>query len=103
MSPLQKRSYLQEQSTGVKVSTAGQRLADMMRSLEILTLRSRQERVGLEPNLEIANNVNTLLKMSQKRAFECGIFYAAGISEFFSQDLEDMLMAALCSHDSTNF
>lgn len=49
------------------------------------------QRVGLEPNPEIADSVNTLLKMSQKRAYVCGILYAAGIAEFFTQDaFEDM-------------
>lgn len=61
------------------------------------------QRIGLEPNPEIADSVNTLLKMSQKRAYVCGILYAAGISEFFTQDtFEDMALAGH-SHEKTNF
>lgn len=60
------------------------------------------QKVGLEPNSEIADSVNTLLKMSQKRAYVCGILYAAGISEFFSQDIEDMAIAGN-SHGKANF
>lgn len=48
------------------------------------------QRAGLEPNPEIADSVNTILKMSQKRAYVCGILYAARISEFFSTDLETL-------------
>ena len=49
------------------------------------------QRVGLEPNPEIFDQTNTLLKMSSKRAYVCGILYAAGIAEFFTQDtFEDM-------------
>ena len=51
------------------------------------------QQVGLEPNPEIFDQVNTLLKMSAKRAYVCGILYAAGIAEFFGQDLEDMMLA----------
>ena len=51
------------------------------------------QRVGLEPNPEIFDQTNTLLKMSQKRAYVCGILYAAGISEFFTSDLEDLVIA----------
>jgi len=52
------------------------------------------QRVGLEPNPEIFDSSNTLLKMSAKRAYVCGILYAAGIAEFFSQDLEDLAIAS---------
>lgn len=45
---------------------------------------------GLVPNPEIFDSINTLLKMSAKRAYVCGILYAAGISEFFSQDLSTL-------------
>lgn len=53
-----------------------------------------QQRVGLEPNPEIFDQTNTLLKMSAKRAYVGSILYAAGISEFFTTDLEDMAIAS---------
>lgn len=39
---------------------------------------------------EIAGLKNTIMKMSQKRAFVGAILMATGASEFFTQDLEDM-------------
>jgi hypothetical protein len=39
-----------------------------------------------------------LLAMSSKRAYVCGILYAAGIAEFFTQNtFEDMAIATSCS------
>ncbi len=60
------------------------------------------QRVGLEPNPEIFDQTNTLLKMSSKRAYVSGILYAAGISEFFTSDLEDIALASH-SHEKANF
>ncbi len=41
------------------------------------------------PNLDAPNLVNTLIKISQKRAFVGAVMIATGASEFFTQDLED--------------
>ena len=42
------------------------------------------------PNPDIADYVNTVKKMAQKRAFMAAILMAAGASQFFTQDLEDI-------------
>lgn len=42
------------------------------------------------PNPDIADYVNTVEKMAQKRAFMQAILMAAGASQFFTQDLEDI-------------
>lgn len=50
------------------------------------------ERDGLEyriPSDTIFDQVNTLMKMGQKRSFVGAILLATGASEFFTQDLED--------------
>jgi len=52
------------------------------------------QQVGLVPNPEIWDLTNTLLKMSAKRAYVGGILYAAGVSEFFTSDLEDMAITS---------
>lgn len=41
------------------------------------------------PNEDIHSQVNTMIKMAQKRAFVFVVLYATGASEFFSQDLDD--------------
>ena len=51
------------------------------------------QRVGLEPNPEIFDQTNTILKISAKRAYVTAILYAAGISEFFTVDLDDLASA----------
>jgi hypothetical protein len=50
------------------------------------------ERPGVRyrvPNENIFDQINTLMKMSQKRSFVGAILLATGASEFFTQDLED--------------
>ncbi len=42
------------------------------------------------PNPDIANQVNTIQKMAQKRALVCAVLVACNASEFFTQDMEDM-------------
>lgn len=42
------------------------------------------------PNENIFDQVNTLMKMAQKRSFVGAILLATGASEFFTQDLEDL-------------
>jgi hypothetical protein len=48
--------------------------------------------VGRVPNPEIADQVNTIQKMSQKRALVAATLMAVNASEFFTQDMEDMLI-----------
>ncbi|HEV7857902.1 MAG TPA: hypothetical protein VGO91_04670 [Pyrinomonadaceae bacterium] len=48
--------------------------------------------VGRVPNPEIADQVNTIQKMGQKRALVAATLMAVNASEFFTQDMEDMLI-----------
>jgi hypothetical protein len=48
------------------------------------------QQVGRVPNPEIADQVNTIQKMSQKRALIAATLLAVNASEFFTQDVEDM-------------
>lgn len=41
------------------------------------------------PNEDIFSQVNTIMKMAQKRAYVGGILLASNASEYFTQDLED--------------
>lgn len=45
--------------------------------------------IGLVKNPDIYEMVNTIDKMSQKRALIAAVLITCGVSEFFSQDLED--------------
>lgn len=46
--------------------------------------------IGLIPNSEIFDQINTIQKMAQKRALIGAVLIATGASEFFTQDLEDI-------------
>jgi len=48
-----------------------------------------KQKVGRQPNPEIFDQINTLLKMAQKRAHVGATINATSASEFFTQDLED--------------
>jgi hypothetical protein len=48
--------------------------------------------VGRVPNPEIADQVNTIQKMGQKRALVAATLMAVNASEFFTQDMEDMII-----------
>ena len=48
--------------------------------------------VGRIPNPEIADQVNTIQKMGQKRSLVAATLVAVNASEFFTQDMEDMLI-----------
>jgi hypothetical protein len=48
--------------------------------------------VGRIPNPEIADQVNTIQKMGQKRALVAATLMAVNASEFFTQDMEDMII-----------
>ena len=52
-----------------------------------LAIRSQQ--VGRIPNPDIADVVNTIQKMAQKRALVAAVLIATGASEFYTQDVED--------------
>ena len=44
------------------------------------------------PNPEVIGLKNTIMKMAQKRAFVGAVLIATGASEFFTQDIEDMVV-----------
>src|SRR5919199_2420891 len=46
--------------------------------------------VGRVPNADIADQVNTIQKMGQKRALVAAVLIAVNASEFFTQDVEDV-------------
>jgi hypothetical protein len=48
--------------------------------------------VGRVPNPDIADQVNTIQKMGQKRALVAATLMAVNASEFFTQDMEDMVI-----------
>lgn len=48
--------------------------------------------VGQVANPDVADQVNTILKMAQKRALVAATLIAVNASEFFTQDIEDMLI-----------
>src|SRR5208337_3655678 len=41
------------------------------------------------PNLDVADQINTILKMSQKRALVAATLIVTGLSDHFTQDIED--------------
>lgn len=49
------------------------------------------QEVGRVPNPDICDQVNTLQKMSQKRALIAATLLAVNASEFFTQDMEDFV------------
>ena len=51
--------------------------------------RIPQQDAGSVPNPDVAEQVNTILKMSQKRSFIAANLIATGVSEYFTQDVED--------------
>jgi hypothetical protein len=50
------------------------------------------QQVGRVPNPDIADQVNTIQKMGQKRAIVAACLLAVNASEFFTQDVEDMMI-----------
>lgn len=48
---------------------------------------------GQVPNPDVADQVNTILKMAQKRAFVAAILIATNTSDYFTQDLDDFVTA----------
>ena len=51
--------------------------------------RITKQETGQVKNLDIAEQVNTILKMAQKRALVASILIATGASDYFTQDIED--------------
>jgi len=49
-------------------------------------------------NDAIHDQVNTVLKMAEKRALVAGVLLAVGASEFFTQDMEDIIVAEWVEH-----
>src|SRR5215213_6177389 len=58
------------------------------------------QQVGRVPNAEIADQVNTIQKMGQKRALVGVTLLAVNASEFFTQDVEDFISAPAVSVDA---
>lgn len=56
--------------------------------------RIENQPLGRVPNPEIADAVNTIQKMSQKRSLIAACLLAVNASEFFTQDVEDMTIAS---------
>lgn len=52
--------------------------------------RITEQRIGDVKNFDTAEQVNTFQKMAQKRAFIGAIVIACNLSEYFTQDIEDM-------------
>lgn len=50
------------------------------------------QQAGKVPNPDIADQVNTIQKMAQKRALIAAVLIGVNASEFFTQDAEDMQM-----------
>jgi hypothetical protein len=50
------------------------------------------QEVGRKLNPDVADQVNTLQKMAQKRALIAAILIGVNASEFFTQDIEDMVI-----------
>ena len=49
----------------------------------------KSQQVGRIPNPDIADVINTIQKMAQKRALVAAVLIATGASEFYTQDIED--------------
>ena len=52
------------------------------------------QETGKIPNSDIADVINTVQKMAQKRAYVAGVLTATGLSARFTQDLEDLPVPA---------
>lgn len=55
--------------------------------------RIESQEVGRVANPDIADQVNTIQKMAQKRALVAAVLLAVNASEFFTQDIEDLVEA----------
>lgn len=57
--------------------------------------RITNQKVGDVKNLDTAEQVNTFQKMAQKRAFIGAVLIACNLSEYYTQDIEDMASFAV--------
>ena len=53
------------------------------------------------PNDEIPDLANTILKMAQKRALVAATLIATGLSDYFTQDLDDFVQPGTTTYDAT--
>lgn len=56
-----------------------------------------EQQTGQVLNLDIADQVNTIQKMAQKRALIAATLLAVNASEFFTQDIEDMMIDSVAT------
>jgi len=56
------------------------------------------QQTGRVLNADIFDQVNTILKMAEKRALVAAVLLAVGASEFFTQDMEDIIDAEWTEH-----
>lgn len=59
-----------------------------------------EQQVGQVKNIDIAEQVNTVLKMAQKRALIAAVLITTGASEYFTQDVDDFVEGEY--HEPTN-
>ena len=57
--------------------------------------RVANQKVGEVKNMDTAEQVNTFQKMAQKRAFIGAVLIACNLSEYYTQDIEDMASFAV--------
>jgi hypothetical protein len=60
------------------------------------------QQVGRIPNPDVCDLVNTMQKIAQKRAFVGATLLGVNASEFFTQDIEDMVVDAFDGEDRSN-
>jgi hypothetical protein len=58
-----------------------------------------RQQVGRIPNPDVCDLVNTIQKMAQKRAFVAAALLGVNASEFFTQDIEDLVVDAFDGED----
>lgn len=63
--------------------------------------RITSQKVGVVKNFDTAEQVNTFQKMAQKRAFIGATLIACNLSEYYTQDIEDMDRASFIPEDYT--
>lgn len=83
--PLEYWDNLQAMITSGVASKIGKKTRDG-KTMDAWTFPGKQIRI---PNTDIYSQVNTLMKMAQKRAYVGTIIISANASEFFTQDIED--------------
>ena len=59
------------------------------------------QEVGTIANPDVAEQVNTILKMAQKRALVAGVLIVTGASDYFTQDIEDFIEGSFIDPEPT--